>query len=94
MENTKEKIIDWEKEFDKKFPNELSAYQHRTGEYVRLFNPAVDANEIKDFVSEALSFQKQEMVARIEKYFYSLLNRIPTPDPITMQEELKRTLNK
>lgn len=47
-----------EKRFDEEFPNEESGYLNKQGEYVHLFNPAVDSREIKTFLATALEEQR------------------------------------
>jgi len=71
MENKILKVIEeGEKDFEKKFPNEQTVYLDEENNNVTLFNPAVDANDIKDWhkqqqtkLLKAMSFEFKILIA-------------------------------
>ena len=51
---------DVEKRFDEQFPNKETGHQTPTGEYVWLFNPAVDVRNIKHFLAQELASTREQ----------------------------------
>ena len=64
---------EWEKSFDKDFPNEESGYLNSKKEHVNLFNPAVDARQIKSFISSLLKSQKEEIKRGIKERYQIMI---------------------
>ena len=63
--NKEKQIIE---EFDKKFPNEETAYLNDKDENVVLFKDGTDVREIKSFILKALKSQREEIVENEKKH--------------------------
>ena len=55
------------KQFNEEFPNEESGYLNSKEEYVHLFNPAVDARDIKLFIDKTLSSQREQIISILDE---------------------------
>lgn len=80
--------IDWEKEFDKKFTRKSKGLEDK-GKYMdRWFVRETTSEELKDFISQLLSTQRQQLIKAIIKNlkFYNWKGNIKT---VELKEYLK-----
>lgn len=80
--------IDWEKEFDKKFTRKSKGLKDK-GKYMdRWFVRETTSEELKDFISQLLSTQRQQLIKAIIKNlkFYNWKGNIKT---VELKEYLK-----
>lgn len=73
MKNEPQLPAEMERRFDEEFPNEESGYLNKQGEYVHLFNPAVDSREIKTFLATALADERQRCISIVKNFIDSIL---------------------
>lgn len=79
---------DWEKEFDKKFTRKSKGLEDK-GKYMdRWFVRETTSEELKDFISQLLSTQRQQLIKAIIKNlkFYNWKGNIKT---VELKEYLK-----
>lgn len=87
MKPTKQKT-DWEKEFDKKFTRKSKGLEDK-GKYMdRWFVRETTSEELKDFISQLLLAQRQQLIKEILKDldFYDWKGNIKT---VELKEYLK-----
>lgn len=88
MKPTKQKT-DWEKEFDKKFTRKSKGLEDKEKYMDRWFVRETTSEELKDFISQLLFTQRQQMIKEILKSlgFYNWKGNIKTTE---LKEYLKQ----
>lgn len=95
---TPKQKIDWEREFDEKFPDPMTK---KYGEGFALycsFCHGEGKENIKSFIRQLLSQERREweegLLEKINRQFIEWESKIPYPDPITQQEKLEQIIKK